>query len=105
MVSCRGTALTRPAADQRRRYDAPGNQGMVASTSTSQSSRRAANCWRLNGDESGSTAFGKSLVITSARTPSPGRGAIRVGGHLAALVHLKHRRPARHAHGPLATDG
>src|SRR4051794_27828473 len=46
---------------------APGNQGMVASTSTSQRRRRAASCCRLNGADSGSRAFGNIFVTTRTR--------------------------------------
>src|SRR5688572_17132582 len=59
-----GTSLSRAAADQRRNADAPGNQGIVARTSTSQKPASSANWRRLNGEESGSKPFGKILVKT-----------------------------------------
>src|SRR6185369_2332541 len=63
-----GTSTSRPAADHLRNARAPGYHGMLASTSTVHSLASAANCWRLNGDDSGSSALGKILVITSTRT-------------------------------------
>src|SRR4051794_26562808 len=67
MRSRAGTCCRRPVADQRAKAPAPGNQGMVASTSTSQRRPRAASCCRLNGADSGSSAFGKILVTTRTR--------------------------------------
>jgi hypothetical protein len=40
----------------------------VAITSSEQRRASAANCWRLNGADSGSTAFGKIFVIARTRS-------------------------------------
>lgn len=56
-------AAAPPARDRR---PVPGSQGIVASTSTEQRRDSAVICWRLNGADSGSAAFGKIFVI--ART-------------------------------------
>ncbi len=61
--SSAGTRASRPAADQRWNATAPGNHGIVPKTSTSQSFESAANCLRLNGEDNGSTLFGKILVM------------------------------------------
>src|SRR5262245_38694428 len=66
--SRRGTFASLPALDQRARSPAPGNHGIVAATSSSQRRASAANCWRLNGADSGSAWFGKILVIARTRT-------------------------------------
>ena len=88
---------SRPAADQRENRRAPGNQGIGASTSTSQRRPSAAICCRLNGADSGSAAFGKILVITSTRMAGgrvrmqhPPANFNRHGAHLDPDV----RRPA-----------
>jgi len=44
MRSWRGTAASLPALDHRENSPAPGNQGMVAMTSSSQRRASAANC-------------------------------------------------------------
>src|SRR5258706_12721680 len=67
MFSCAGTEASRPAVDQRPSVAAPGNHGIVASTSTSHKRESAANCWRLNGEDRGSTLFGKILVTIKTR--------------------------------------
>src|SRR5512143_2571480 len=73
MWSARGTLASLPALDHRANSPAPGNHGMVAITSSWQRVASAANCWRLNGAESGSAALGKILVIARTRsTSSPG---------------------------------
>src|SRR5262252_6658249 len=70
MLSWRGTRVSWPAGDQRASWPAPGNHGMVASTSTSQRRPSAASCCRLNGADSGSTALGKILVTARTRIGS-----------------------------------
>src|SRR5262249_25991496 len=65
--SRRGTFASLPALDQRARSPAPGNHGIVAATSSSQCRASAANCWRLNGADSGSAWLGKSLGIARTR--------------------------------------
>ena len=66
MTSFAGT-LRRPHVFELRTSAEPGNQGIVAMTRRSQRRPSAANCWRLNGADSGSTALGKIRVMARTR--------------------------------------